>query len=248
MDSTAWVERSRQYGASLQHGAWQTLDALGQQAAPYVPTHSFPGDRIDPFHASFDSVPLGKMGVPFLIDIGIDGFLLKDEALKLYEMAYFSSSNVIELGTHKGLSTSIIAKALTQSGRRNRNFETIDIDVIRNIVARKNVGFWRNRWVKFSLMDATKRLDQIIAEGRKAGFIFVDHWHGYKETLEAAERTTHLLVDGGYVMFHDFLDPGNNTPGHPYGVYPAVLDALGNDKRMKFACLCGSSAVFRFCR
>ena len=245
MDSTPWLERSRLYGASLPPGAWLSLDEIGQ-SKPYIRTHDFPGDRINASHASFDSAPLGRMGVPFLIDIGIDGFLLRDEALKLYEMAYFSSGDVIELGTHKGLSTSIIAMALTQSERRDRNFETIDIDARRNFLARKNVGFWRNRWVKFSLMDATKRLDQMIAEGRRAGFIFVDHWHGYKETFEAAERGPLLLVDGGYIMFHDFLDPGNNTPGHPYGVYPAVLDAIGNDKRMKFACLCGSSAIFRF--
>jgi predicted O-methyltransferase YrrM len=245
MDAMPWLERSREYGATLPPGSWQPLDAIGLPA-PYVRTHPFEGEYINKFHACLGSAPLGRMGVPILIDIGIDGYLQRAEALKLYEMAYFSSGDIIELGTHKGLSTRIMAQAVTDSGSRDINLETIDIDRWTHLPARKNVGLWRNRWVKFTLMDATTRLDQLIAEGRKVGFIFVDHWHGYKETIEAAERAPRALLDGGYVMFHDFLDPGNNTPGHPYGVYAAVLDAFGDNRRMKFMGLCGSSAIFKY--
>jgi predicted O-methyltransferase YrrM len=243
MDATGWIERSKEYGAALPHGSWKTLDAIGEYVS-YNRTHSFDGEHISQFHKDLAAAPLGRMGIPICIDIGADGYLQRPEALKLYEMAYFSSGDVLELGTHKGLSTKIMARAISDSGKQ-RVFETVDIDIRTHLTARKNVGLWKNRWVKFTIQDATNRMDRLLSEKRKFGFIFVDHWHGYKETLEAAERGRNLLLDGGHMMFHDFLDVGNNTPEHPYGVYPAVLDAFGNDTSMKFVCLCGSSAVFR---
>jgi hypothetical protein len=241
MDATAWIKRSKEYGAALP--AWKPLDAIGS-AVPYVPTHPFEGEFISQFHRKLGSAPMGRMDLPFLIDIGIDGYLSRDEALKLYEMAYFSSGDVLELGTHKGLSTKIMAQAITDAGA-HQGFETVDIDLRTHATARINVGLWQNRWVKFTIKDATKRLEQLVYYRRKFGFIFVDHWHGYKETLEAAERGRDLLLDGGYMMFHDFLDAGNNNPDHPYGVYAAVLDAFGGDRSMKFVSFCGGSAIFK---
>ena len=36
--------------------------------------------------------------------------------------------------------------------------------------------------VSFLVGDAPKLIDGLIADGRKFGFVFVDHWHGYEAT------------------------------------------------------------------
>jgi predicted O-methyltransferase YrrM len=246
MESAAWLEKSRLFAERLppeMKGRWQTIDKIGLPQ-PYEKTHKFEGEFINDNHRRIGVAGTGRMGIPICLDIGIDGYLQREEALKLYELAYFNQGDAIELGTHRGLSTAIIAGAL-RDGSRGR-LETIDIDQRSNELARKTIeGLLGRDAVMFTLKDATKRLDEIRAEGRKAGFMFVDHWHGYKETFEAAERAKDVLLPGGFILFHDFLDPGNTQAAHPYGVYQAVLDSFGGDDRMQFSGLFGSTALFK---
>jgi predicted O-methyltransferase YrrM len=246
MEPAAWLEKSRLFAQRLpaeMRSRWQAIDQIGLPQ-PYDKTHYFEGEFINDSHRRIGIAPLGRMGIPICIDLGIDGYLQREEALKLYELAYFNKGDALELGTHKGLSASLIASGL-RDGAGGR-LETIDVDAQANKVARKNVS---NRpgggAVTFTLMDATKRLDEIRAEGRKVGFMFIDHWHGYKETFEAAERAKDILSPEGYILFHDFLDPGNTQADHPYGVYQAVLDSFGDDGRMEFRGLFGSTALFQ---
>ena len=63
----------------------------------------------------------------------------RGDALKLYELAYFCEGDVLELGTHKGLSTSIIAQAL-HDRKRDGILETVDIDSESNRAARDNLA------------------------------------------------------------------------------------------------------------
>ncbi|MGD9814278.1 MAG: methyltransferase domain-containing protein [Hyphomonadaceae bacterium] len=185
------------------------------------------------------------MGIPHCIDLGIDGYLLRDDARKIFELAFIAPGNVLELGTHKGLSTTIIARALAQRG--DGSVETVDSDADANVFARENVaksvGAER---VTFTLLDAAARMDQLIAANAKFGFIFIDHTHGYEATFAAASRVKALLHPAGWVLFHDFLDPGNAEPDHPYGVYQAVLDTLCCDDEFRFAGYSGSTAAFQY--
>lgn len=187
----------------------------------------------------------GHQGSNILIELGIEGYLRREDALKLYELAFSTSGDVLEAGTNKGLSTSIIAQALHDRG--TGAIETIELDPANSNDAKANVqgkpGFER---VTFTASDATKRMTELAGEGRKYGFIFIDHWHGYQATFEAAELVKRLLSPGGYVMFHDFLDPGNANRRHVYGVYQAVLDTIVDDKRFEFAGTSGCCAIFRF--
>ena len=72
---------------------------------PYQRTFDFPGDYINAAHHRFATCQQDGG----LIDVGIEGWLLPDDALKLYEMVYFADGDILELGTYKGLSTSIMA-------------------------------------------------------------------------------------------------------------------------------------------
>jgi predicted O-methyltransferase YrrM len=238
-----WSARSRAYGDTIKNSDWIDFDHLGT-AAPYRPTiHDSQMEEQTGFKKIM-SAPLGRMGVSFLINLDIDGFLARDDALKIYEMAYHSAGDVLELGTHKGLSTSIIAEALGEAD--GGNLETVDIDAAANKVARANVGSRPfSEKVTFTIQDASKRMDKLRSMGRKFGFVLIDHWHGYDATYEAASRLRDLLKPGGYVLFHDFLDPGNSDPNHVYGVYQAVLDTLCLDPEFEFVCNSGCCGLFR---
>jgi predicted O-methyltransferase YrrM len=117
-------------------------------------------------------------------------------------MAYFSEGDVLELGTHKGLSTAIIAGALEDSGSGGA-VETIDIDAAANVDARKNVSSRRGAdRVKFIVKDATKHLDELIAEQRQFGFIFVDTGTDIKRRLK---RPNDCHLYSGFVALFYFM-------------------------------------------
>jgi len=238
-----WSARSRAYGDAIKRPDWLDFEHLGT-AVQYRPTFRDSRMHEQPGFKRIVNAPLGKMGVSFLIDLDIDGFLARDDALKIYEMAYHSTGDVLELGTHKGLSTSIIAEALGESG--GGNVETVDIDTATNMVARENVnsrGFGEK--VTYTIQDAARRMDELTLTGGQFGFVFVDHWHGYDATYQAASRLCGLLKPGGYVLFHDFLDAGNSDPNHVYGVYQAVLDTICLDREFEFVCNSGCCGLFR---
>jgi len=58
---------------------------------PFRPTFSYAGGFINPEHAAFATCPT-RHG---MIDVGIDGWLLPADALKLYEMAYFCGGDCL---------------------------------------------------------------------------------------------------------------------------------------------------------
>ncbi|WP_164985888.1 class I SAM-dependent methyltransferase [Bosea sp. Tri-44] len=252
-DYAGWRERSarppkRKYPldrAVARVSSWEPFGALSVNSLrPYRSTYRF-HTAFDAGHRALRSCAMGRFGLPFLIDIGIDGFLLKADALKLHEMTRRSSGNILELGTHKGLSTSIMAKALNARG--SGQLETVDIDADANAVARTNVAAREGaERVTFTLKDATLRLDELIAEGHRFGFVFVDHWHGYQATHEAASRMASVLEPGGFVFFHDYLGAGNADPGHVYGVYQAVLDTICEDERFAFYGNFGCCGLYRY--
>ena len=241
--SREWSREIEARGGSRVRSAWVELDRLDGRPKPYVPDYVFGGEWINQSHRDIAQAPLGRLSVPFLLDIGVDGFLHRAEGLKLYELAFYSPGDVLELGTHKGLSTTILARALHDKG--SGFIETVDIDAETNPEAQRNVlerpGGER---VSFTLKDATARLNELAEQSRRFGFIFVDHWHGYEATLEAAERVKRMLVPGAFIMFHDFFDPANTDPDHVYGVYQGVLDGFGDNSSVRFIGSAGGSAIF----
>lgn len=218
----------------------------GKTPRIYKKTYDFPGDYIDERHKFFITCPRkGKRGQKFLIDIGIDGWLLPEDALKIYELAYFCKGDILELGTFRGLSTFIIARALDES-KSQFKVDTDDIDEKNSILARKKIAeFAYDKYVDFNIMDGTEFCDRKIAEGKRYNFIFIDHWHGYDATYSAAMRAKKLLNAGGFCLFHDYNDPANADKRHHYGVYQAAHDAMICDTQFDFYGTFGSTGLFR---
>ena len=118
MEMTA--HNAKNMAARLRFGpAWPILKG-DEHGAPYSKTFDFPGSGATDFHAYLAHPPLGRSGVPFNIDLGIDGYLQIGDARKIYELAFFTPGDVLELGTHYGLSASIIARQLVGSWSRAR--------------------------------------------------------------------------------------------------------------------------------
>jgi predicted O-methyltransferase YrrM len=216
-----------------------------RKVLPYRRTFEFPNDYINDRHKFFTTCPRGRMGIDSNIDLGIDGYLLPEDALKLYELVYFCKGNILQLGTYKGLSTYIITMAMDDSHSQGY-LDTVDIDenvstIAQNII--KDLSY--NRFVNFYVMDAMELCDKKIVEKKHYDFIFIDHWHGYDATYSAAIRAKKLLNVGGFCLFHDYGDPGNADPDHVYGVYQAAHDAMLCDEHFEFYGAFGCTGLFR---
>lgn len=223
----------------------ESTDALGRIDSSFAPTYDYGRPFINAYHESLANAPLNGMGIPVCINIGIDGYLQRGDAAKIYELAYFCDGDVLELGTHKGLSTSIIARALHDSGG-GRTLTTVDIDKRAAASAKRTISKLRGAGlVEFKTSDATAGMDELIQTSRRFGLVFVDHWHGYDATHQAATRLPQLLTPGGLVMFHDYNDPDNANPEHMHKVFQAVGDTLVKDSRFRFCTISGCVGVFQ---
>lgn len=212
---------------------------------PYRPNYPIDGPYINAQHASYASAP--KNGA--LIDLGIPGWLKVEDALKLYELAYFSTGDVLELGTHQGLSTSILAQALIDAGNGHRlitiDMEQVYIDKAKTELAARHV----DAGVDFLCGDAGPFLDRFEAEGRTFGFAFIDHSHAYAPVVKASQSLGLLLSPGTFALYHDYVD-GRNTlrrdageSGQEYGVVAGAQDGLAADMFEFFGCY-GCTGLF----
>lgn len=99
--------------------------------------------------------------------------------------------------------------------------------------------------MRFVIGDAAEVMKELVADRQHFGWIFVDHWHGYEATRDAANLADQLLPAGGLIMFHDFTDGSTNDPNHPHKVYQAVRDSIRTTGRYRFLVIVGSMGIFQ---
>lgn len=222
------------------------LGDRGRTGTPYRPTYPYEGAFLDEEHRRLSEAPQNGR----LIDLGIPGWLRREDALKLYEMAYFATGDVLELGTYHGLSTSIIAGALRAAGR---GLGVLSVELREAMTERAQEalaarGLAEN--VRLVTADAGPVLDRLVGERVRFAFAFVDHSHAYEPMLRACNRLPFVVSPGGFVLFHDYTDR-RNTRRHgvgenpeEYGVYAAIEDGLSPDAFEFFGCY-GCCGLFR---
>lgn len=207
----------------------------------YRPTHSFSGRFINRSHLYFASCP--RRGLK--INIGITGSLRPEDALKLYEMAFFSTGDILELGCSYGLSTYVIAQAIRDSGKSSR-FDTVDINMnfalcTRRTLNKHGLTDYVNIWVG----DAGPICESFSMLGRKFGFVFVDHSHEYRPVSRVCRQLSNLLDPGGYCLFHDYIDRRNiDLFSGDYRVFQATRDFLPVHKFGRVG-IYGCAALYR---
>ena len=209
--------------------------------APYGPTHGFHGPFVNDRHAALASCPLRD---GHLVDVGLPGWLRREDALKLYELAYFSSGPILELGTYHGLSTSILAQAQSDSGR-GAEIVTVDVDASNLGSARDNLErLGMTGHVRFVHEDAVRFCQRASQEASIFDLVFVDHDHGYESVLGVCRELAQLTAEGGYCLIHDWLDPRNLGEDATYGVARGTRDGL-DQRRMVLCGVYGVAALYR---
>jgi hypothetical protein len=129
----------------------------------YAPTFAFNG-YLDRQHAAWADWPLNSDRI---LQHRIFGWLRRADALKLYEMAAICSGDILELGTHQGLSTHIMAAAVEAFGA-GRKIDSFDLDA--NVVARARENLAAEvaaGIVSIRVGEASEQCRRLIAEGRR---------------------------------------------------------------------------------
>lgn len=212
---------------------------------PFQKTISYDGVFIDQAHHRLALSPLHDNGQ--MINLGIEGWLLLADALKLYEMAYFCGGDILELGTFKGLSTSIMAEASSNNGREF-SIVTVDLDPAVSEAAKSGMEVRCSPGranVHFFVFDAGQFVRNLAEADRRFEFVFVDHSHAYEHVRDTCVSLHRVLKPGCFVLFHDYNDPRNaDTSNQDYGVYQGVNDGLSS-REFEFWGIYGCTGLFR---
>jgi len=211
----------------------------------YRPTFGFTG-YLDARHAAWADWPLNSDRI---LEHRIFGWLRRADALKLYEMAALCEGDILELGTHQGLSTHIMAQAVRMFGSRRR-IESFDLDPQFVARARENLASEIDAGVvAIEVGEAAEQCHRFIAVGRSYGFVFVDHSHHFGPMCEICRLLPAVVRPGGFVLFHDFTDPRSReavegSPEPDFGVLAACRAHLPSTAFRYFGAY-GCSGLFR---
>lgn len=222
-------------------------EQLGMLARPYQPTFDFTGPFVSPGHEHLAKLPLrdgflvqfphGVSGEP------LPGWLQLADALKLYEMAWFSAGDILEVGSYHGLSTAIMATALKEADR-GRRIHTVDLDPTCSAATQANLDAGGlGKYVSVTTGEGAAEVRRLGAQQRQFGFAFVDHSHAYQPVREVCRELARVVVPRGFVLFHDYNDVRNGHGGD-YGVYQAVHDGLSPEE-FQFYGVFGCAALYR---
>lgn len=228
--------------------SWLSIEELGSCMPPYVPTYNFSPPFIDRAHREIANCPNGtliQMRNRRWLRRVIPGWLRREDALKLYELAFFANGDVLELGSFHGLSTCIIARAALNSPTP-KHVESIDLDPACTKATQKNLrslGLLGQVTVRSA--DAAAAVRDYAATERQFGFVFIDHSHAYTPVYEVCQALHLVASPGGFCLFHDFNDIRNRDPNDKdYGVYQAISDGLDKE-RFEFYGIYGCTGLFR---
>ena len=221
-------------------------EELGTAIPPYKTTFPMVG-LINDHHrflaqAKNPQTGLVLLTAPGLMDhtsgLPINGWLRLEDALKLYELGFHSDGDILELGSYEGLSTCILAQAMTDSGRDGM-VSTVDLSYREQVAANARACGLGSR-VVVTIADACAAIKALSP--KRYDFIFVDHSHAYDHVQAVCLLLANIAAPGGFVLFHDYNDPRNGKEAD-YGVYQAVVDNL--PKQFHFCGVYGCTGLYR---
>ena len=229
---------------------FMNLDELGTRYPDYSPTYEFSGELIDRMHRKLarcrlvDGTLIQLKNRPWFGRI-IEGWLRRADALKLYELAYFAEGDILELGSHHGLSSTILSEASRRSPCR-KQLVSIDLDpdcveMTRHNLARRGL----EKGITCLCDDAVAAVQRFAEQGRKFAFVFIDHDHSYGPVHGVCKNLRSIVSDSGFCLFHDFNDERNSLEGdQEYAVYQAVLQGL-SPSEFEFCGIYGCTGLFQ---
>jgi predicted O-methyltransferase YrrM len=168
------------------------------------------------------------------------GFLRPADALSLYDIARYGTGRVLEIGSAWGLSTTILCRAV--KARRTGKLVSFEIapDFQRlTRLAIRELGL--SPWHEMRGGEASQLMEQAVRREESFSAIFIDHDHGSEASHAACRLLPRLLAPKGFMLFHDFNDPLNQTG--EYGVYDAVRAMLTAHPGLAFYGMPGCCAL-----
>jgi SAM-dependent methyltransferase len=173
------------------------------------------------------------------------GWLVREDALKLYEIAYMVSGDILELGSGFGLSTFVLSQANHDSPYEKRIF-SVDIEpycVNQTNLNLRSMGLERD--VMTICDNALSSLKKFSSEEKKFDFVFIDHSHTYESVYGICRELKHIVAEGAFCLFHDFNDARNSDIDDcEYDVYKGVMDGLNKDD-FDFYGIYGTCVLYR---
>ena len=199
----------------------------------------YAGEIINERHDAFLNAPL-EIGTPKIAH-KIPGWLRREDAATLYELAHLAQGDIFELGTNRGLSASVLAEALQANGH-GAFLHTVELS--KQLVAQAHDNLIDFPNIVIHNAAAADWLAAQVAAKRKYSFAFIDHTHTYDGVREAASVLDRLLIPGSFVAFHDFIDVRNfDEKNEEYGVPQGAVDGLASS--FEFQGGCGCMGLFR---
>jgi hypothetical protein len=153
---------------------------------------------------------------------GVAGWLEPEDSLKLYELGYLAPGPFLEIGTFRGKSTTVLASALRDAGRRVQFF-SLDID---QDALESASGTLTERGLGTYVTLVHGSLEALIraVPGFQPGFVFLDGDHSEAGVARDLANLETRVPEGGVLLFHDYLDERNDDPSNKdYGVRQAIL-------------------------
>ena len=132
----------------------------------------------------------------------IDGLMYPQDALKLYELAWFSPGPILEIGAFHGLSAAVMARGLNDSGNSQPVF-SLDVDSDALNQARENLGSQdlldRVTFVEGSVQDLVRALPDF-----RPMLAFVDGDHTLSGVTSDLKVLYEIVPRGGIIAMHDY--------------------------------------------
>ncbi len=235
---------------NIHKDTFRKLADLGNQIGAYQPTFDFEGEFINSSHRYFLNCPVNdnnliQMSHRLWSKSVVRGYLLREDALKLYELAYFVQGNILEIGSYHGLSTCVLSQANQDSPYRKR---LVSVDLSPKSVLYTTCNLYTmglKRDVKIIWAEAANKIQQFAQNHSEFEFVFIDHAHGYSPVYAVCCELRSIVKKGGFCLFHDFNDPANKDPKNSeYKVYQAVMDGL-KATDFEFYGIYGCTALYR---
>jgi hypothetical protein len=228
------------------------LEDLGRIIPSYQPTFEFSTNFINEKHEYFSKCPIIE---DKLIQVRtnrtsgslIEGWLRREDALKIYEMAYFVSGDILELGTYHGLSTSILSQANADSPHK-KHIYSVELNFEAATVAQRNLdvaGLQED--VTLLVTDAVTAIREFADQGKKFEFVFIDHSHSYEAVFSVCKELDRIMLAEGFCLFHDFNDGRNTHDNTDYEVYQGVMAGL-DPGEFQFYGIYGCAGLYKFCQ
>jgi predicted O-methyltransferase YrrM len=198
----------------------------------YLPSYDFGRERVSDAHAHAQDLVAD-----------IPGWLRSEDALKLYELAYYAPGPILEIGTYRGKSGTLMAMAARDAGRSTL-VVSVDVDLsgLREAAAAAAAKGVRDRLL---LVRGSAEAFFASNGGFRPSLVFLDADHSEGAVARDLRTLEPHVPRGGLLLLHDFLDPKNEDPAATeIGVVDAVRRSWLSDQ-CEFAGVFGACGLFR---